>query len=63
MFETFIVTLTGDFEGEQDFREFPIEEHMKEEFPGIDPKWLPLWKSACDTLNKREGTKFRNLRI
>ena len=57
VFETFIVTLTGEFGGEQDFRNFNIEERVTEKHPDVTDKWVELWDSAASIVNKRTGKK------
>eukprot|EP01126_Amoeba_proteus_P043663 TRINITY_DN4803_c0_g1_i3.p1 TRINITY_DN4803_c0_g1~~TRINITY_DN4803_c0_g1_i3.p1 ORF type:complete len:328 (-),score=68.78 TRINITY_DN4803_c0_g1_i3:1296-2279(-) len=51
IFETYMVTLTGEFGGEQDFHEFPFKETVPEmKYPGMEEKWFSIWEESCQLL-------------
>lgn len=58
-----MVTLTGAFGGEQDFRGFSFVERVNERFPGIDEKWHGVWDKAAELVNSRkeEGSLLAKL--
>lgn len=49
---TSIVSLTGDFGGEQDFHDFHFTEITPREFRNFDKKWNSIWEESCLILEK-----------
>lgn len=50
VFETYMVTLTGDFGGEQNFCSYPLKEIAPLAYTEFDKKWEPIWKESCEVI-------------
>jgi hypothetical protein len=57
VFETFMVTLTGDFGCEQNLMDFELNEKAPLDYKEVDEKWRPIWNQSCETLKNIKDLK------